>query len=715
MTAIPHDYAERVYAGVLGKLIGVYLGRPFEGWTYERIMKELGPVNYYVNERRDVALRSHHLVVTDDDVSGTFAFPRALADNGFPKRLTSEQIGQTWLNYLVEGRSTLWWGGLGTSTEHTAYLRLKTGVAAPQSGSIEMNGKTVAEQIGAQIFIDGWAMVSPGNPEQAAYLAEQAGRVSHDGEAVHAAKLLAAMEAQAFVEEDVQKLIDVGLAFVPRDAIVRRVVEDVRAWHAGDNGQHWERTRALIAERYGYDKFPGHCHVVPNHALVILATLYGQDSFQDAMRIATTAGWDTDCNAGNVACLFGIRTGLAGLDAGPDFRTPIADRMYISTADGGGSITDAVIETRRLVTAGHVLAGGQPPADSERAVRFGFEFPGSLQAFRCEAGSPALLHPVGLSNVARKSRNGGRSLAITFSHLAPGRVARVGSPTFADKEVFNMPTFYPLMASPTLYSGQTVECGFAAGSENSAAVSARLYARAYNERDNLGRVYGPHREIAPSGDAILQWRIPDTGSYPIFDIGLELSTSASSGANGCIYLDYLSWDGAPDLNLRRPDPESTMWKHAWINNTSHFHTDYGLWVTSDEGLGSLLQGTREWMDYSVEAEITPFLANRWGLAARVQGRGRYYGLMFDRVDSGQVRLVRRRHMEAILAASRFVWHPDQTYLIRLEVQGDALRAFVGDRLILEAQDVEHGLRGGGVGLLVDTGSIFTHELRLRPL
>ena len=86
MTSIPHDYAERVYAGVLGKLIGVYLGRPFEGWTYERIMKELGPINYYVHERRDVALRSHHLVVTDDDISGTFTFPRALADNGYPQR-----------------------------------------------------------------------------------------------------------------------------------------------------------------------------------------------------------------------------------------------------------------------------------------------------------------------------------------------------------------------------------------------------------------------------------------------------------------------------------------------------------------------------------------------------------------------------------------------------------------------------------------------------
>ena len=31
------DYDERVYAGVLGKIIGVYLGRPFEGWPNERI------------------------------------------------------------------------------------------------------------------------------------------------------------------------------------------------------------------------------------------------------------------------------------------------------------------------------------------------------------------------------------------------------------------------------------------------------------------------------------------------------------------------------------------------------------------------------------------------------------------------------------------------------------------------------------------------------
>jgi len=45
---LPPDYVERVYAGVLGKIIGVYLGRPFEGWTYDQIMAKLGEITYYV-------------------------------------------------------------------------------------------------------------------------------------------------------------------------------------------------------------------------------------------------------------------------------------------------------------------------------------------------------------------------------------------------------------------------------------------------------------------------------------------------------------------------------------------------------------------------------------------------------------------------------------------------------------------------------------------
>ena len=94
--ALPEDYYERVYAGVLGKVIGVYLGRPFEGWSYEMIQERLGDIEYYVHDKLGVPL-----IVTDDDISGTFTFLRALEDNQYDQNLSSEKIGQTWLNYCL--------------------------------------------------------------------------------------------------------------------------------------------------------------------------------------------------------------------------------------------------------------------------------------------------------------------------------------------------------------------------------------------------------------------------------------------------------------------------------------------------------------------------------------------------------------------------------------------------------------------------------------
>ncbi|KAI0124854.1 ADP-ribosylation/Crystallin J1 [Xylariales sp. AK1849] len=315
MSPLPNDYLERVYAGVLGKLIGVYVGRPFEGWTHQRILEELGPIHHYIHEKVGAPL-----VVTDDDVSGTFTFVRALEehgagledrlgeDNGENHRataeLSAESIGKTWLNNVIERRTIFWWGGRGVSTEHTAFLNLKKGIPAPQSGSIETNGKTVAEQIGAQIFIDGWAMVAPGKPSLAAKLAEAAGSVSHDGVSVHAAKLWAAMEAEAFISNDVDHLIDVGLEYIPRDSVITQLISDIREW-AKEDGD-WQKTRQRIEDKYGYDKFCGVCHVIPNHGIMIMALIYGGHNFHEAIHIINTCGWDTDCNSGNVGCLVAI-------------------------------------------------------------------------------------------------------------------------------------------------------------------------------------------------------------------------------------------------------------------------------------------------------------------------------------------------------------------------------------------------------------------------
>ena len=36
------EYIEQIYAGWLGKIIGIRLGEPIEGWTYEKIKNIYG-------------------------------------------------------------------------------------------------------------------------------------------------------------------------------------------------------------------------------------------------------------------------------------------------------------------------------------------------------------------------------------------------------------------------------------------------------------------------------------------------------------------------------------------------------------------------------------------------------------------------------------------------------------------------------------------------
>jgi ADP-ribosylglycohydrolase len=138
-------------------------------------------------------------------------------------------------------------------------------------------------QFRARSLIDGWAIAAAGDPSLAARLAEQVARVRHDGAAVDAAKLWAAMEAEAFVSRDVERLIDVGLAQIDRGS----PIADVRKWR----GQYadWRDARREIERHYGYDKYPGNCHVVPNHALMVMAVLPPRTIFRWLRRSSAPA------------------------------------------------------------------------------------------------------------------------------------------------------------------------------------------------------------------------------------------------------------------------------------------------------------------------------------------------------------------------------------------------------------------------------------------
>ncbi|MBM7044032.1 ADP-ribosylglycohydrolase family protein [Rhizobium lusitanum] len=697
---LPNDYLERVYAGVLGKLIGVYLGRPFEGWTYQKIMEELGPIEYYVHERLN-----QPLVVTDDDVAGTFTFIRALEDYGIKPDLSAEEIGKAWLNYIVEERAILWWGGNGNSTEHTAWLNLKKGVPAPHSGSTATNGQAVAEQIGAQIFIDGWAMVAPSQPELAARLAEQAGKVSHDGESVYAAMLWAAMEAEAFGSSDIDHLIDTGLKQIPKESLIARLIADIREWHKAH--PDWHDTRQKIQDKYGYDKYPGNCHVVPNHALMIMSVLYAPDDFQKAQMIVNTSGWDTDCNAGNVGCLLGIMNGLDGLSEGPDFRGPIADRMLISSADGGNSINDAVRQTYFLANLGLQLAGRPSLEAPKNGAQFHFSLPGSQQGFRVLGG----LDAASAVRVGNVEFEGGRALTVDYEALGPSQAVVVTTPTFSPREMLDMRT-YDLMATPLVYSGQKVKARIKGDTRNRGAVAARLRIRVYDEHDQLRDIDSTPVKIEPGVEALLEWILPDTGGQPIAELGI-LVTGTGKRADGRLIVDYIGWDGAPNLTLKRPAGDGDFWRMAWVNGASFFSKRFpaAFRIAQNRGEGIIIHGTRQWTDYQASGQVMIHLGNYGGLAVRAQGLRRYYGARVTR--DGKMQIVRVRDEDTkVLAETEFKTEFEKHIAMKVTAQGARI-TFEADGVSLTAEDASvDAFRDGGVGLLVHEGALSSNEIRI---
>jgi len=315
MTSIEgDDYVSRVYAGILGKIIGVYMGRPFEGWTHQQIMDRFGEVSRYVSEEAGAPL-----VLTDDDIGGTFTFVRALED-------------------------------------------------------------------------------------------------------------------------------------------------------------------------YGYDRYRGVCHVLPNYGLIIMGLLYGNGDFRRSMMIVNTSGHDTDCNAGTLGCILGIRNGLGAIEACPD----------------------------------------------------------------------------------------------------------------------------------------------------------------------------------------------------------------------CVFRRA---QGRADL----------WWKDAWVNGVDEWGVNFpeAFHLSQNQGTGLIIQGAREWGDYEVSATITPFLAARAGLAARVQGMRRYYALVLCR--DGSARPVKERDGTHVLASAEFAVQEGEPYACSIRACGPTIAGFINGQKLFEVRDEEKCLATGAVALLIDEGTLTCEQVRVAPL
>lgn len=704
MAPIQSDYLERLYSGFIGKNVGIRLGAPVEPaiWTYERIREVYGDIRGYVKPYRNFA--------ADDDANGPVFFSRALLDKVEPDKIGQGQAGpgglelepadveRAWLDYAREGTGMFWWGGYGKSTEHTAYLNMKKGIHAPESGSIERNGKTVAEQIGGQIFIDTWGLLWPGRPDKAADFAETAASVSHDGEGLLGARFIAACIAAAFTEKDMAGVFAAGIAAVPADSSYASVLRAVEAFHAG-KPDDWRACMEMLLADWGYDKWPGLCHIIPNAGVCALALLYGEGDFARTVEIATMCGWDTDCNAGNVGTILGVFAGIGAIPA--RYRDPVNDSIVLSGVSGTLNILDIPTFSRRLAALGFRLSGEPVPetlkafeAESE-GLCFDFALPGSTHGLRVtNPAAFALVHrPAG-------SRIPGGAAPADFLEFRFDRLEREARGKLYYKPHYRRADFdderYSPTFAPQVRPGHEVRIAFAMERWEGEKTGVEGYVR-----DSLtGRDIVTTTTIFPAdGESCeIRFSVPDLGGSSIDEVGLLVTgfSGAKKRDTGRLRVTRFEVSGKARYAI---DVAKQAVEFGCVTPFSH---DGGAW-TIEEGRLHLMcyeaaasySGGHAVGDQRVTAEVSPFAGTSHLVAARCGGAMRGYFAGFD--GSGRVSIIRKDFGLERLASAAFDWKPGKDYRLAIEAIGDRVSLFVDGAKLLEARDgrLKSGMMGCG--------------------
>ena len=702
---IPRDYIERCYAGWLGKVIGVRHGAPIEGWSYAKINKLLGEVTDYPVDYRDFA--------ADDDTNGPLFFLRALTDSTFTRDITAEQMGMAWLNYPPYEHGFYWWGGYGRSTEHTAYLNLRAGIMAPRSGSVEQNGAAVAEQIGGQIFIDTWGLAIPNNPVLAAEYAGKMASVSHGGNGVYGGQFVAAAISAAFTCNDIRKVLETALATIPNDCRYAEMTRDMFAYYDANKAKGWRDCMEYIIANWGYDRYPGACHIIPNSAVMVMSMLYGEGDYSATINICNMAGWDTDCNVGNVGAIMGVLVGLEGIDY-ERWRAPINDFLASSSVVGCLNIMDLPDSVRFIANLAYKIQGEAPPADYSAFLasehRFDFALPGSTCAMRVRGAK-------GLDRVFHEDtvRDSGRgALRVLLAGIHGGEDRYIYHGTYYRPKDFHDSRYDPSF-SPILYPGQTVTARI------SIAQGVSMKASAYVLDGNSGEEYVGEAVTLTAGEwATVKLQIPPLSGACIEQAGVKLT--ALDGWNGqtAVYIDWMDFGGKADYTLDFAKERMEVWNfmHREVSQMTYLK---GIWTL--EG-GKLLgtgadfaeayTGDINWGDVEIGCTWRPDPAQgRTGFAVRVQGAIRGYGIW---LDADGISIAKNDNGYREIARCAMPAPSDGTVVLTARAIGNTISVLKDGKVLLSVTDNESPYLTGMVGLILrDGGHALFESIKVKAL
>ncbi len=339
------DYRRKVLGCWTGKNIGGTLGAPFE-WQ-----RQVNDVTFYTQDLGGEPL-------PNDDLDIQLLWLIALEQHG--PGVDAVTLGEYFLLHV-----TPHWSEYGV-----AKMNMRSGLVPPLSGHWN---NPYRHSCGAFIRSEIWACIAPGMPRVAAAYAYNDAIIDHaHGEGTHAAVFCAAVESAAFVENDLLRLLDIGLGYIPADCGVAGAVR--LALQCKDEGLSWLEARDRMLEEYrgrislsknfrwisdedvekGFDTGEIGWDAPSNIGMLAIALLYGEGDFGKTVCTAVNCGEDTDCTAATAGALFGI---MHGVDAIPErWKEPIGDgikTMSINVGDIGAwrlpsTVTDLTERTLKV-------------------------------------------------------------------------------------------------------------------------------------------------------------------------------------------------------------------------------------------------------------------------------------------------------------------------------------------------------------------------------
>lgn len=678
LNPLPDKYEENVYAGWLGKCIGVHLGGPLEGWSYLAIKENIGEIKEYLQSDRKI-------FKPDDDLIMPLIMMSVLDGKHSPDEITAEMIGDTWRNLLSKVRGGIWRGGYGISTEHTAFLNLHHGIPAPVSGSELLNGKTVSEQIGGQIFSDIWGLVLPNDPEAAANLAEKAASVSHAGEGIFGGRFIAAMVSLAFNGRKPSLNLVQAMDVIPQNSIYAVMVRDLLNFYKNEPFE-WRAARDHVEKQWGYQEFSGAVPIIPNAAIIVLALLYGEGNFSNSIKMACMGGWDTDCNVGNVGAILGVTAGLKGIEK--QWRDPLRDTIVSSSIRGAKNICDIANTALFLADAGKRFTGDEVQVPRPR---FHFTFDGSIQGFTSESERCKLLL-VRQESARVPGCNAG--LRIAVGRLDSKGFAKVFVRTHLLTSELSSNN-YEASFSPSIYPGQNISAGIYLTSYKPASVQASIYIR-----DELrGEVYQqPGAFLKDYCLNDLHLLIPYIEDLCISEVGILIKNLGDESWSGSLLLDHLDWTGIPNYSsLLGNLPMNGKNPLGWTVYSGNWQVGQGKFTASGYEYNEAYSGGLEWDDLEMEVDLLPLRGQKHCINFRVEGGLNSY--LFGFVDSMHIGFLKKIDGKYnVLCSCKYEWEIDRTYTLKARLARQRFLLYINDQQLISCTDENKPYLAGQIGL-----------------